>query len=108
LGGSVTEGASKHDPAHEGGAKDDLTPNDAGPGSSLAASMDVHVGSPLVQSEELVVTNLSAALVGLVTLEANDPDARNPLPADGAEVSPSHAFNIVPVDAPQQAVHQCF
>jgi hypothetical protein len=62
--------------------------------------MDVHVGSPLVQSEELVVTNLSTALVGPVTLEASDPDDRNPLPADGAEVSPSHAFNIVPVDVP--------
>jgi hypothetical protein len=66
----------------------------------LAASMDVHTGSPLVQSEELVVTNLSAALVGLVTLEASDVDVRSPLPADGAEVSPSRAFNIVPVDAP--------
>jgi hypothetical protein len=46
------------------------------------------------------VTNLFAALVGPVNLEASDPDARNPLPADGAEVSPSHTFNIVPVDAP--------
>jgi hypothetical protein len=55
-----------------------------------------------------VVTNLSAALVGPVTLEANEPDARNPPPTDGDEVSPSDALNIVPVDAPQQAVHQCF
>jgi hypothetical protein len=62
--------------------------------------MDIHVGSPLVQSEELVVTNLSAALVGLVTLEASDSYDRNLLPADGAEVSLSHAFNIVPVDVP--------
>jgi hypothetical protein len=102
------EGGVEGNPALEGGAKDGLTPNDVGRGSSSAASMDVHVGSPLVQSDELVVTNLSTALVGPVTLEASDPDARNPLPADGAEVSPSHAFNIVPVDAPQQAVHQCF
>jgi hypothetical protein len=62
--------------------------------------MDIHVGSPLVQSEELVVTNLSAALIGSVTLEASDPDDRNPLPADGAEASLSHALNIVTVDAP--------
>jgi hypothetical protein len=62
--------------------------------------MDVHVGSPLIQFEELVVTNLSAALVGPITLEASDPDARNSLPADGAEVSPSYDFNIVPIDVP--------
>jgi hypothetical protein len=47
-------------------------------GSSSAASMDVHTGSPLVQSEELVVTHLSAALAGLVTLETSDPDVRSP------------------------------
>jgi hypothetical protein len=70
------------------------------PGSSSVASMDVHVGSPLVQSEELMVTHLSAALVSPITLEASDPDVRSLLPADGAEVSPSHAFNIVPIDAP--------
>jgi hypothetical protein len=100
VGGPNTLGGSVTDPAPEGGAEDGLTPNDAGPGSSSAASMDVHVGSPLVQSEDLVVTNLSAALVGLVTLEASGPDARNLLPADGAEASPSCALNIVPVDAP--------
>jgi hypothetical protein len=71
-----------------------------GQASSSAASMDVHVGSPLVQSEELVVTKLSAALVSPVTVEASDPDARSLLHADGAEVSPSRAFNIIPVDAP--------
>jgi hypothetical protein len=107
-GASALEVAAKDDPAPEGGAKGDTAPEGARPGSSSAASMDVHVGSPLVQSEELVVTNLSAALVGPVTLEASDPDGRNLLPAIGAEVSPSHAFNIVPVDAPQQAAHQCF
>jgi hypothetical protein len=69
----------------------------------LSASRDVHVGSPLVQSEELVVKKLSTALVGPVTLEASDPDARNPLPTDGAEVSPSQTFNIIPVDAPSMS-----
>jgi hypothetical protein len=62
--------------------------------------MGVHIGSPLVQSEEPVVMNLSTALVGPVTLEASDPDARNPPPADGAEVSPCDALNIVPVNDP--------
>jgi hypothetical protein len=107
-GASALEGVAKVDPAPEGGAEDDLAPKDARPGSPSATSMDVHIGSPLVQPKEPVVTNLSVALIDPVTLEASDPDARNPLPADGAEVSPSHAFNIVPVDAPQQAVHQCF
>jgi hypothetical protein len=99
-GVSASEGAAKDVLAPEGGAEGDPALNDARPGSSSAASMDVHVGSPLVQSEEPVVMNLLAALVGTVTLEASDPDARNLPPADGAEVSPSDAFNIVPVDAP--------
>jgi hypothetical protein len=92
--------AAKDNPAPEGGAEDDTAPKGARPGSFSTASMDVHVGSPLVQSEELVVTNLAAALVGPVTLEASDPDARNPLPADGAKASLSRALNIVHVDAP--------
>jgi hypothetical protein len=99
-GASASKVAAKHDLAPEGGAKGDTTPEGVRPSSSSAASMNIHVGSPLVQSEQLVVTNLSAALVGPVTLEANDPDAKNPLPADGAEVSPSYDFNIIPVDAP--------
>jgi hypothetical protein len=45
-----------------------------------------------------VVTHLSAALAGLVILEVSDPDARSLPLADEAEVSPSRAFNIVPVD----------
>jgi hypothetical protein len=62
--------------------------------------MDVHIGSPLVQSEEPVVINLSTALVGLVTLEASDSDAGNPPPTDGAKVSLCDALNIVPINAP--------
>jgi hypothetical protein len=60
-GASTLEGAAKDGPAPEGGAEDGRTSNDVGPGSSSVASMDVHVGSPLVQFEELVVTNSSAA-----------------------------------------------
>jgi hypothetical protein len=97
---SASEVAAKDDPAPEGGAEGDIAPEGARLGSFSAASMDLHVGSPLYQSEELLVTNLVAALVGPVTLEASDPDARNPLPADGAEASPSRALNIVHVDAP--------
>jgi hypothetical protein len=93
--------AAKEDPTPEGGAEGDPTPEGVGSGSSSAASMDVHIGSPLVQSEELVVTNVYGALVGPATLEASDPDDRNLLPADEAEASPSRALNIVPADAPQ-------
>jgi hypothetical protein len=107
-GASALEVAAKEDPAPEGGAEGDPAPEGVGPGSSSAASMDVHVGSPLVQYEELVVTNLSVALIGPVTLVVSDPDVRSLLPADGDEVSPSRAFTITPVDPPQQAVHQCF
>jgi hypothetical protein len=99
-GASASEGVAKDDPTLEGGAEDDPAPKDTGPGSSSAASMDVDVGPPLVQSEEPVVTNLSTALVGPVTLEASDSDARNPPPADGDEVSLSDALNIVPINAP--------
>jgi hypothetical protein len=56
--------------------------------------MYVHVGFPPV------VTNLSTTLVGPVILEASDPDAGNPPPAVGDEISPSDALNIVPVNAP--------
>jgi hypothetical protein len=99
-GASALEVAAKEDPAPEGGAEDDPAPEGVKPGSSSVVSMYVHVGSPLVQSKELVVTHLSAALVGSVTLEANDPNTRILLPADGAEISASSTFNIIPVDAP--------
>jgi hypothetical protein len=72
-------------------------------GSPSAASMDVHVGSPPVQSEEAAVTHLSTALANLVTLEASDPDARSPPPADEAEVPPSRAFDIVVADIPSSS-----
>jgi hypothetical protein len=84
-------------------AKEDPAPEGGGSSSSSAASMDVHVGSPLVQPEGLMVTHLSADLIDLVTLEASDLDSRSLLPADGAEVSPSRAFNIIPVDAPSSS-----
>ena len=99
-GASASEGATEDNLVPEGGAKDDLAPKGAELGSSSAASMDVHVRSPPIQSEEPVVTNLAAALVGPVTLEASDSDAGNPPPAVGAEVSPSDALNIVHIHDP--------
>jgi hypothetical protein len=99
-GASSLQVVTKEGPAPEGGAGGDPAPVGVGAGSSSAASMVVHVRSPLVQSEEPVVTHLSVALAGLVTLEASDSDVRSLPPADEAEVSPSHAFNIVPINIP--------
>jgi hypothetical protein len=105
-GASASDVASKDDLALEGGAEDDTTPEGVRPGS--ADSMDVHVGSPLVWSEELVVTNLFVALVGPVTLEASDQmigiccllvELRR------LRVVLSTLFLLMPA---QQAVHRCF
>jgi hypothetical protein len=43
------------------------------------------------------------ALAGQVTLDANEPDARSLPPASGAEVTPSRALEIVPVDLPSSS-----
>jgi hypothetical protein len=75
---SAPEGAAEDNSAPDGAAEDDLAPEGAELGSSLAASMDVHVGSPLVQSEEPVLTGLPTALVGPITLEVSDLDVGNP------------------------------
>jgi hypothetical protein len=83
---SAPEGAVEGDPAPEGASEGEPTPESPELGSSLIASMDVHVRSPPVQSEESVLTNLPTALVGPVTLEVSDPSAGNPLHAVGAEV----------------------
>jgi hypothetical protein len=99
-GASASEGAIKDNPAPEGGPKDDTAPKGVELGSSTTASMDVHVRTPPVQSEEPVVTNMPTALVGPVTLEAGDPDARNLPPATEAEVLPSDTLTIVPINIP--------
>jgi hypothetical protein len=84
-GSSTFEVAATEDPAPEG----------VGAGSPSAASMHVHVGSHLVQSEEPAVTHLSMALAGLFTLEASDPNAGSLSLADKAEAPLSRAFDIV-------------
>jgi hypothetical protein len=102
-GSSVLEVAATEGPAPEGGVGSDLALEGVGAGSPSAASMDIHVGSPPVQSEEVAVTHLSTALAGLVTLEASEPNTRSLSPADGAEVPPSHAFDIIPADLPSSS-----
>jgi hypothetical protein len=81
----------------------DLAPEGVGAGSPSAASMDVHVGSPPVQSKEDTVTHLSMALAGLVNLETSDPDARSLPPTDEAEVPSSHTFDVVAADIPSSS-----
>jgi hypothetical protein len=86
-----------------GGAGSNLAPEGVGGGSLSVASMDVHAGSPPVQSEEAAVTHLSATLIGLVTLEASDRDARSLPPTDEAEIPSSCSFDIVPADIPSSS-----
>jgi hypothetical protein len=102
-GSSALEVAAMEDPTPKGGAGSDPTLEGVGAGSPSAASMDVHVGLPPVQSEEVAVTHLSTALAGMVTLEVSEPDARNSPPADGAEVPPSPASDIIPADLPSSS-----
>jgi hypothetical protein len=91
-GALAPEGAAEDNPAPKGAAEDDPAPEGAKLGSSLATSMDVHVGSPPAQSEEPVFMSLPAALVGPITLVVSDPSAGNSLHAVGAEVSLSTAL----------------
>jgi hypothetical protein len=65
--------------------------------------MDVHVESPPVRSKEAMVTHVSMTLAGQVALEASEPDARSLSPANGAEVPPSHALEIIPADFPSSS-----
>jgi hypothetical protein len=102
-GSSAVEVAAAEDPAPEGGAGSDPAPEGVGVGSSSVASMDVHIGSPLVQSEEAEVTHLSTTLAGLVTLEANDPNTGSLSLANEAEVPLSRAFDIVAADLPSSS-----
>jgi hypothetical protein len=50
-----------------------------------------------------MVTHLSIAFTGMVTLEASEPDARSLPPADGVEVPLSHDVDIIPADLPSSS-----
>jgi hypothetical protein len=107
------EGGASSDPAPEGGVGGNLGP-EGGTGGNPApesveacslstASMDVHIGSPPVRSEEVTVTRVSTAFTGQVALEVSEPDVRSLLPAGGVEVTPSCALEIVPADLPSSS-----
>jgi hypothetical protein len=82
--------------APEGTAKDDPAPEGLEAGSSLAVSMDVHVGSPLVQSEDVVVTSpgLPAVPASSATLEVSDPGTEDLICAARAEISLGVALSM--------------
>jgi hypothetical protein len=84
----VPEGVTEDNPAPEGATKDDLAPKGPEASSSSAASMDVHVGSPLVQSEEAVVTSLDfpVVLASPATLEVSNPSTEDTICAARAEI----------------------
>jgi hypothetical protein len=102
-GPSALEVAVAKDPAPEGGASSNPAPEGVGADSLSAASMDVYVGSPLVRSMEAAVMHVCMALTGQVALEASEPDARSLPRADGAEVTPSRALEIIPADLPSSS-----
>jgi hypothetical protein len=97
------EGGAGSDPAPEGGASSDPAPEGVGACSLSTASMDVHIGSPPVRSEEAEVMHVSTALIGQGALEVSEPDARSLPPAGGAEVTPSRALEIVHADLPSSS-----
>jgi hypothetical protein len=61
---SAPKGGAEDDPALEGAFEDDPASEGAELCSSSASSMKIHVRSPLVQSEEPVLTSLPTSLVG--------------------------------------------
>jgi hypothetical protein len=97
------EGGACSNPAPEGGIGSNLAPEGVGACSLSAASMDVHVGLPPIRSEEAVATHASTALAGQVALEASEPDIRSQPPTGRAEVTPSHALEIVLADLPSSS-----
>jgi hypothetical protein len=85
---SALDGAAEGDLAPEGATKNDLATEGPEASSTSAASMDVHVGSPLVQSEEAMVTSLDLldVFAGLATLEVSNSITEDLICATGAEI----------------------
>jgi hypothetical protein len=63
-------------------------------------SMDVHVGSSPPRSDGATAVHASTTLNKQVALEVGKIDVRSPISADGAEITPDNALQIVPVDLP--------
>jgi hypothetical protein len=92
------EGVAGSDPAPVGSASGDPAPEGVQACSLSNASMDVHIGSSPILSEEVTATRASTALTSQVALEVGEPDARSLLSTGGAEVTPGSALEIVSAD----------
>jgi hypothetical protein len=97
------EGVAGRDPAPVGSASGAPTPEGVKACSLSNASMDVHIGSSPIRSEEVTAARASTALTGQVALEVGESDARSLLSAGGAEVTPDSALEIVLVDLPSSS-----
>jgi hypothetical protein len=84
------EGASFHEDASapKGAAKDDPVPKGLGTGSPSVVSMDVHVGSLLVRSEEAMAmgSGLPTSPTGSATLEVCGHGTEDMMGALGAKI----------------------
>ena len=97
------KGVAGSDLALVGSASGSPAPEDVHACSLSNASMDVHIGSSPIRSEEVTAARASTALTGQVALEVGEPDARSTLSAGGAKVTPDSVLKIVPVDLPSSS-----
>jgi hypothetical protein len=104
-GGSypAPEGVTGSDPTPVGSASGDPAPKGVQACSLSNASMDVHIGSSPIRSEEVMAARASTTLTGQVALEVGEPDAKSLLSIGGAEVTPGSALEIVPADLPSSS-----
>jgi hypothetical protein len=94
------EGVAGSDPALVGSASHNPAPEGVQVGSPSHTSMDVHVGSSPPRSDGATTVHASTALNEQVALEVGELDARSPLSAGGAEITPNNVLQIVPADLP--------
>jgi hypothetical protein len=97
------EGVAGSDPALVGSASCNPAPEDVRVCSLSNASMDVHIGSPLIWSDGATIVRVSTTLTGQVALEVGEPDARSLLSAGGAEVTLGGVLEIVHVNLPSSS-----
>jgi hypothetical protein len=97
------EGVAGNDPALVGSASYNLAPEGVRASSPSHTSMDVHVGSSPLRSDEVIAMHTSLASSEGIALEVGEPDARILISASGAEPTPDDALQIVLVDLPSSS-----
>jgi hypothetical protein len=117
-GASVHEGASAPvgASAPKGAAEDDPAPEGPGTGSPSVFSMDIHVGSPMVRFNEVVVmgSDLLVSPAGLATLVVSGHGTEDPMGAPrvenpmGATLSLDYPLPLVPSSVPDAASNNVF